>query len=282
MKTRAVLGTFDGVHIGHRALFARANELSAVDRLTVVAVVVHRDGEPITDMAEREELLRQAGAAEVHTLSLDDIRHMEASEFVDHIKEAFGVCAAVCGYDFRFGRGRAAGAAELCALLPTEVVPEQKAGDLTVSSTAVRAALSEGRAEDAALLLGRAYTVRGSVKDGKHLGRTRGYPTANIPYPHGRTPMRKGVYFTLVHTPCGTFNAVSNVGVCPTVSGEQTVIESYLLDYTGQLYGEQITVEFLRFLRPEERFADLDALYERIALDTACAKEFFKKRSRGG
>lgn len=277
MKTRAVLGTFDGVHIGHRALFARAKELSRIDRLEVVAVVIHREGESITDLPRREALLRGAGAAEVHLLPLCRIRHMGAAEFVAYLKEDFGVCAAVCGYDFRFGRGRQAGAAELSALLPTEVVPEQRADSLTVSSTAVRAALAEGRAEDAARLLGRSYTVEGRVKDGKHLGRTRGYPTANIPYPHGRAPMGKGVYFTLVHTPCGTFEAVSNVGVCPTVSGSETVIESYLLDYTGQLYGEEITVEFLHFLRPEQRFADLDALYRRIALDEASAREYFKK-----
>ena len=276
MRTRAVLGTFDGVHAGHRALFQRANELSLSDGMTVIAVVIDRDGERITDVRERRELLLRAGAAEVHVLPLEHVRYMSADRFVDYIKESLGVHAAVCGYNFRFGRGREGDAALLGSLIPTEVVPEQRIDALTVSSTAVRAALSEGRVEDAALLLGRSYTVSGEVRDGKRLGRTRGYPTANLPYPEGRTPMRRGVYFTRVHTACGIYNAMSNVGICPTVSGTQTVVESYLMNYTGELYGETVTVEFLHFHRPEQRFADLDALYERIALDGKSAEDFFK------
>ncbi|MBQ8696216.1 MAG: riboflavin biosynthesis protein RibF [Clostridia bacterium] len=278
MSTRAVLGTFDGVHAGHRALFLRACELSRGDGLTVVAIVICRDGRAITDMYERVAMLRSAGAERVHLLELADVRHMSAADFVDYISREYGVRAAVCGYDFRFGRDRCGSPETLGALLPTEVVPEQRIDGVTVSSTAIREALAQGRMEDAAKLLGRPYRLTGAVTHGKRLGSTRGYPTANIPYPDGRAQLARGVYFTRVILGERSFNAVSNLGVCPTVQGEDTVVENHLLDFDGSLYGEQITVEFLHYLRGEERFPDVDALYGRIAADTELAREYFNKR----
>lgn len=276
MISRAVLGTFDGVHLGHRALFSRALTLCAADGMTPIAILIHREGELITDLAERERLLREAGAQQVAVFRLSDIRHKSAEEFIEYIKKDYGVRAAVCGYDFRFGRDRQGTPEILGELLPTEVVPEQRIGELTVSSTAVRAALKEGRTEDAARLLGRSFSVFGVVSSGKQLGRTRGYPTANIPYGQGRCPLRRGVYFTRVKTAEGEYNAISNIGRCPTVGGDTDMLESYLLDFDGSLYGEGITVELLHFHRDEAHFPDVDALYAQISADRLAAEEYFK------
>ena len=276
MSRRGVLGTFDGVHIGHRALFFRARERAAEDAMPILALVILRSGPFITDLCEREELLREAGADQVVFLPLEEVRHMSAEDFVSYIKDEYGVSAAVCGYDFRFGKDRAGDAALLSSLIQTDVVPEQRVDGHAVSSSRIRQALSEGRAEEAAAMLGRSYSISGQVGGGKRLGRTKGYPTANIPYPEGRAELRRGVYFTRVWVGEDCYDAVSNCGVCPTVQGESTVVESYLLDFHGELYGSFVKTEFLHFLRGEERFSHIDALYERIALDKEAAIRYFK------
>jgi len=275
MSSRAVLGTFDGVHLGHRALFSRAVRLCEHDGLTPVAIVIHREGELITDLSERERLIKETGVSRVEVIPLESIRHKSAEEFIEYIKEAYDVAAALCGYDFRFGKDRVGTPDTLCALLPTEVVPEQRLDGVTVSSTAIRLALKEGRVEDAARLLGRSFSLEGKVAHGKQLGRTRGYPTANIPYESGRCPLRCGVYFTRVKTEGGEYNAVSNLGTCPTVGGGSDMLESYLMGFDGSLYGESISVELVHFRRDEMHFSDIDALYTQINADLKAAEEFF-------
>lgn len=275
MSLRAIFGTFDGVHLGHRALFSRAVELCEQDGLTPIAMIIHREGGLITDLEERARLIKATGVSRVEVIPLEGVRHKSAEEFIEHIKEAYGVSAALCGYDFRFGKGRCGTPETLCSLLPTEVIPEQRIDGVTVSSTAIRLALKEGRVEDAARLLGRGFSLEGKVASGKQLGRTRGYPTANIPYEKGRCPLRRGVYFTCVKTSGGEYNAISNLGTCPTVGGGEDMLESYLLDFDGTLYGESISVELVHFHRDEERFPDIDALYTQINADLEAAKGFF-------
>lgn len=278
MSIRAVLGTFDGVHLGHRALFARARELSDADGLAVAAIVICRGEELITGLSEREALLRAAGADEVYFVPLERVRGLSGEEFVHHLQTELGARAAVCGYDFRFGKGRADDAKTLSVMMPTEIVPAVTVDGVKVSSTAIREALKDGRIEDAALFLGGNFRVGGRVAGGKQLGSKRGFPTANIPYPPEETEMARGVYFTRVHCEDKAYNAISNVGVCPTVEGTDTVIESHLLDFDGLLYGEDITVEFLHYLRGERRFPDIESLYGQIAADTEAAKEYFNNK----
>lgn len=280
---RAVLGSFDGFHAGHRALFARARELCAGDGLALLAVVIRRGGDGrLSDGQTLHAMLSEAGADGVVELALEDIKGLTYKEFVLFLKEKCCARACVCGFNFRFGAGRAGSAQTLASLIPTDIVAELRLQGQTVSSSAVRALLAAGDVRRAAQLLSRPYSVSGEVTHGKALGRRMGAPTANIPLPEGACVPKHGVYLTRVTHGGSAHYAVTNVGVRPTVDGADVNVESWLFDFTGDLYGKPVTVEFLEYIRAEERFPSVAALEAQIALDRECAKELIIKESREG
>ncbi len=276
---RVVLGTFDGVHKGHRALFARAKALSLLDGLAVEACVIDRpSGAGLCTPDERVSLLRRAGAEDVFLLPLQEVRDLSCEEFVTLLRERRQARQAVCGYNFTFGKDRAGDAGTLCGLIPTEVVPACTVDGDPVSATAIRALLAGGRPDRAAGLLGRPYAVAGEVIHGARLGGRLGFPTANVVFPEGQAPVRYGVYCTRVHTRAGIREAVTNVGVRPTVGGTGVRAESYLFDCEDDLYGSTVRVEFLHFLREERRFACTDALSAQMRADADRARAFFAQK----
>ena len=271
---RAVIGTFDGMHAGHRALFARGQALSRADGLSLGAVVIERQGGVrLCSLDERLAYMRDSGADFAFVFALSQVRELSCAQFAALLRQECRVRACVCGFNFRFGRDRAGDAAVLRELLPTQVVPAATEDGQVVSSTLVKELIASGNVARAARLLCRAYSVSGRVDHGRAFGRTIGFPTANIAFaPDAALPAR-GVYVTRSHVDGKVCFSVTNVGTRPTVGGSGMNAESHLLDFDGDLYGKVLTVEFLDRLRDEIHFSSIGALREQIGRDVASARE---------
>lgn len=292
-KTIYALGFFDGVHLGHAALLTACHDLAERHgcRAGTVTFSDHPDtlvwGKTpglINTMEDRERLLRnQFYMDTVVTLPFDEqMRSMEWRDFLDMLLQDYGAAGFVCGADFRFGN-RGEGCAEKlksqCAALrmPCAVVPDQILDGIRISSTEIRRLLEDGHMETAVRFLGHPHILSGKVVPGKQLGRTIGVPTANLHLPPELLAPRFGVYACLVQLGGKKYSAVTNVGTRPTVNGQGVTVEPWILDFSGDLYGQEITLEFHKYLRPEMKFPSLTALQLEIQKDAAETKRFFEK-----
>lgn len=288
-ETIFALGFFDGVHLGHLALLNQCRALAAEKGCRAGAVTFgsHPDAlvfgstpALINTPQDRERLLRQH-MDRVITLPFDDaMRTTPWRDFLELLRRDYGAAGFVCGDDFRFGdrgAGTAALLGEYCreAGLPWAVVPEQTVDGVRVSSTRIRSLLEQGEAEQAARLLGHPHILTGKVIPGKQLGRTLGIPTANLALPEGLAVPRFGVYACRVELDGKQYPAVTNVGTRPTVSGTGITVEPWILDYSGDLYGREITLEFHAFVRPERKFASLQELQAEIRANAEQTKRYF-------
>ena len=282
MKKRVIaLGFFDGVHLGHGALLARTKARALEYGVTSAALtfdrhpdeLVHGIQVPLLNTsAERENLIRDLyGVEELLTLHFDAERMAQPWEdFVRHtLLEEYGAVHVVCGYDFRFGacgQGNAQKLAELCKSLGIgcDCIPAVTMRGDVVSSTRVRDLLQQGRAEEAVELLGHAHLLSGTVVSGRGIGRTMGIPTANVRLQDGILLPCKGVYAALTTVDGKCYMAVVNIGSRPTVGGTHTTIEPWILDYVGDLYGKELTLELYSYLREERQFESLEALQGEI------------------
>lgn len=283
------LGNFDGVHLGHAAILARARAEATArrGRLAVLtfhphpAAVLAPARAPVALQSLHERLVRFAAAgADVAIVQrfTPAFAALEAETFVrDFLGRHLALRHVVVGHRVSFGRGRGGTAATLAAvganagftvesLGPVEVDGEE------VSSTAVRRALAAGDVARTARLLGRAPVLRGRVVGGARLGRTLGFPTANVHVPGRVLLPPDGVYAGWVEYEGGRFGAAVNIGVRPTVPGGRRTVEAHLLDFAGDLYGRWLRLELVARLRGEERFAGLDALRAAIAADVASTR----------
>ncbi len=296
-KRVLALGFFDGVHLGHGALIRktaeRAKELGADP--AVLTFDVHPDtlvrGERvplITSPEDRADLIRRFfGVEEILSLRFDrSLMEMPWDAFLHWVKEEFHAVHLICGHDFTFGwkgEGNPARLEAKCAELGlgADVIPKVTVDGETVSSTRIRALLLEGRLREANRLLGHPHALTDTVRTGYRLGRKLGTPTINMAFQPGVLVPAHGVYAGRLRIEGETMDrwAVTNVGVRPTVSdGERVSVESYILDYEGNLYGRRVRLELLEFLRPERKFADTDALKAQIAQDTAAVRAFMEKQ----
>ncbi|MBQ3486722.1 MAG: riboflavin biosynthesis protein RibF [Clostridia bacterium] len=275
------LGFFDGVHLGHQALLEACAALAEANGLEPGAVTFGTHPEALTQggapvlintPADRERLLSRF-VRRVITLPFDEhIRTMAWEDFLELLAGSYGAAGFVCGDDFRFGHKGAGNGSLLenwCRQrgLPFAQVPEQTLEGIRVSSTHIRALLEEGRLEEADRFLGHPHILTGTVVPGKQLGRRLGIPTANLRLPEGTARMKHGVYACRCRLEGRDYAAVTNIGLRPTVSGRGVTVEPWILGWEGDLYGREITLEFLAFLRPEERFDSLEALKEAIHRD---------------
>ena len=286
-RTVAALGFFDGVHIGHRRLLSKVAELSAARSLIPAVFTFSDDARTfkpdaarLTDFSEKLELFREAGIERVYAADFPDLSGLSPERFVsDVLIGRLGVFVAVCGFNFRFG-ARAAGDSETLVRLmreagrDAEVIAPAILDGTVVSSSAIRALLSEGDVGRAEQMLGRPYSFTGRVEHGRGYGHTEGIPTVNLPIPPHLAVPRRGVYRSRVILDGGEgYRAVSNVGVRPTFGGTTVNCESYLIDYPGgDLYGREARVELYGFLRDERRFDTPEELYRQIERDVAAAK----------
>ena len=294
-KTIYALGFFDGVHIGHAALLRECRRLADEQGCQAAAVtfsshpdtlVLGKTPGLINTIEDRVKLLKEAGMDDVIVLPFDQkMQTMPWQEFLTLLVEHYGAAGLVCGHDFRFGN-LGAGNADLLAdycrrfQMPYAVVAEQKLGNITVSSTHIRSLLVEGRMEEAAAFLGHPHMLSGEVVSGRKLGRTLGIPTANLTIPEGVVQLPFGVYACTAEVDGKTYLAVTNIGNRPTVGGHRITVEPWLLDFEADLYGKTLTLSFFRFLRPEKKFPDLDALKEEIQKNAAETRRFFENNTK--
>jgi riboflavin kinase/FMN adenylyltransferase len=281
------IGNFDGVHRGHAALIAAAVELAGPD-LPVVAVTFdphplvllapERFQPPLTTVAERTRLLQTVGADHVIVLqTTPDLLALTPEAFFDHIiRGSLAARGVVEGFNFRFGRDRAGSNETLRTLsLQTRIdfreVPPFTLGGRPVSSSRVRDAILSGDLSTATELLGRPYRVAGVVATGARRGRTIGFPTANLDRVETLLP-GNGVYAVRVHTATGRFAGASHVGPNVTFGEEFRKVEVHLLDFAGDLYGQTLAVDFIARIRGTEKFANADALIDRMNRDVAEAR----------
>ncbi len=289
-RSVATVGTFDGVHLAHQALLRTMDVLARADSLARVVFYFpvppryrsRPEGQLLTLPEEREDLLEAAGVDVVVPLPLPEILKVSPEQFLDDLRERFGVQHLVMGFNHRFGRARSADPAWICAHieahpLTLHVLPPFRVGTHVVSSETVRALLREGDVETAARLLGRPYRLRGTVVPGDGRGRTLGFPTANLKPPPLRLRPQAGVYGVRVHLEGKTYAGVAHLGHRPTFNAGEPVLEVHLLDFPGEtLYGQSMEVEMLFRLRDVQRFPDRDALRRAIQADIAAARARFQ------
>lgn len=293
MPCGLVLGNFDGVHRGHLALIdelKRVNKTRA-NRLPLGALCFeqhpsHYFGKPapmLCDNKDKIELFRRAGLQFVIFCDFAQMKDMSPEEFVAKVLIHQCQCRiAVCGFNYSFGKKGAGTPEDLKRWLGSQadcqvsVVPPVTDCGESVSSTRIRTMLEQGHPEDAARLLGRPFTLRGSVKKGKQIGRQMQTPTANLCFPDHSVIPARGVYAVRVKTGRRIYAGISNVGLRPTFEGDAGEVncETFLFDFNGDLYGKHIEISFLRYLRAERTFASPEALAEQIQKDIAHAREY--------
>ena len=283
------LGFFDGVHVGHQALLRACVELA--EKLDCAAAAVTFDRHPralftadppplISTAASRRLLLNRYGVTYVKQYPvIPEVMGMPWQDFLADLL-AEGAVGFVCGDDFRFGNrgeGNIHRLVEFCEErnLPCVIVPEQTVEGKRVSSTYIRSQIECGDMETAKRFLGHPHIISGVVVPGKQLGRTLGIPTANIRLEEGLVVPKFGVYACRVNVDGTDYSAVTNVGTRPTVNGLGITVEPWILDFDGNLYGQEITLEFHRFLRPETKFDGLEALKAQINRDAEETRTYF-------
>ncbi|MCI2057099.1 MAG: riboflavin biosynthesis protein RibF [Oscillibacter sp.] len=295
MKQRVIaLGFFDGVHLGHAALLRRTVEEAKARGCASAVFTFDRvpkevlTGIPcplINSPEDRKDLVRRLyGIDEVLMVPFDDeMRTTPWDQFVTDIMVArYHAVHLVAGHDHHFGHMNA-GSPELltakCAELGLgcDIIPKVEMGGITVSSTYIRRLITLGQMERAGKYLGHPHTLSGVVRHGKSIGKAQLFPTINLALPPHVLAPSYGVYITKAFLPNGTSCVgVTNVGTRPTVnSGSDVTVETFLLDFNGNLYGLPVRLEFYKRLRDEMRFDSLDALKAQIASDADIARAYF-------
>ncbi len=279
----ATIGFFDGVHCGHRFLISQVMAQAAVEGLGSMVVtmdchprtVVDTDYVPqlLTTNEERLALLRETGIEHVEVMRFDRaMSMMSARDFMHTIlKERLHVCTLLMGYDHSFGHG--GGTREQYEQWGAEcgikVIVAQELADTYSSSSAIRKMLQEGNVAEAARLLGHPYLLTGRVEGGHRVGRTLGFPTANLHIEQEKIIPTTGVY--AVQTNLG--RGIMNIGRRPTLdNGKDLSIEVHILDYEGDLYGQALQLQFIARLRQERKFQSVDMLREQICRDVEQAR----------
>ena len=267
-----LLGGFDGLHVGHRQLLACAKEYGLP--VGVMSIVGGKDGGLFT-LSERERIFAAAGVDFAVELPFLDIKGLSAVEFVQKLEEQFAPAAFVCGEDFRFGRGAEGSAQALKGMVSAkvDVLPLLEVGGEKVSSSTVKALLSAGELDRANALLGEPFFLAGKVVEGRKVGRTIGFPTANIVYPADKYSIPLGVYETKAEVDGAVYRAITNFGTQPTFLQGQVCVETYLDGFCGDLYGREITVSFVRKIRDVKKFDSVDGLQRQLQSDLRSVRE---------
>lgn len=290
------IGVFDGVHVGHQALIRQTAQrakqqggralAATFDPLPIQALAPGAPPSALSDVEERARLLHAAGADDVVVFHFTkEFAALAAAEFVGRLAGAGEVRQIFVGEDFQFGHDRGGNVRTLAAAGPTyhfEVVvasPVKQDGEV-VSSTRIRNALLAGDVEGAARLLGRAYSVRGTVVHGAKRGRALGFPTINLAVPPTRLLPRDGIYAMSVRVRDEDVAAAASLGVRPTFGAGDRTFEAYLLDWEGDVYGDRIEAAFVKRLRDELRFANAAELSAQIARDVEATRAALRERPR--
>lgn len=289
------LGHFDGVHRGHQQVINKA--IDTAKEKGLASAVMTFDPHPkailgqgeqyahcITPLHTKTELFEQLGVDYTFVVRFNlEFAGITPKAFVDQLLHQLNVANVAVGFDFRFG-AKGAGTSEVLAQLcepniGVDVVEAYMIDDAKVSSTIIREYLEQGDIERANHLLGRNFQVEGIVVQGDQRGRTIGFPTANLRLEAPYLTIRLGVYAVIAHLGERTFHAVLNHGMKPTFYAEDImpVMEAHLFDFSEDIYGEHISIEFVKFIRPEQRFSGIDALIAQIKQDADQVKSLFSQ-----
>ena len=276
------LGFFDGVHIAHQKIIKCAVDYAKTNNLTPVVlsfeaspleILAPGKAKYLTTHTQKERIITSLGAKAVFLPISAEFLNMSPPNFIREILvDKFSAKYAVCGYNYRFGKG-GAGDTRLLSLegeklgFETKILECENFEGESVSSSRIRELITEGNVMLAEKLLGRPFFVEGTVSEGKHLGRTIGFPTANMFLENGVIIPKNGVYKTRVTVDAKTYSAITNTGINPTVGGEALRTETYIPNSTQNIYNKEMKIEFIEFIRSERKFESINALKRQIAED---------------
>ena len=288
-KAIVTTGTFDGVHLGHQKILNRlcshAKEQNGESVLLTfwphprLVLDPDYDLKLLTTFDEKVELLRAAGVEHLIKIHFTEaFSNLTADEYIRKVLvEAIGTVKLIVGYDHRFGKGRHGDFEKLVKEgvvhgFEVEEIPKQELDDIAISSTRIRETLANGKIHEGNEYLGRPYMIEGEVIQGDRLGRTIGYPTANIKMldSHKLVPC-DGSYAVRVHLEGIAYDGMINIGFRPTLNGTTRSIEAHLFDFDNDIYGHILKVEFIRLIRREEKFESMEALRTQLEKDRASA-----------
>lgn len=279
----AVVGTFDGLHRGHRFLLEKVKEMAALHGMDTRVYtfsdhplrVIAPERAPLllNTLTEKRDKLKEFGINQVEVADFENLRHLTAREFIKKMADE-GVRLLVIGHDNRFGCDGLKTLPQFIAAadgLPVEIVqaPQLTDGDKAINSTIIRKMLSEGKVQEAGAMLGYNYRLSGRVVAGKQLGRTIGFPTANIQPEATKIIPAAGVYACIVNVGSRKMPAMVNIGSRPTVDnpGAPLSIEAHIIGLDEDIYGREVTLEFMQRMRDEQKFPDLAALHAQLERD---------------
>lgn len=293
MKTKkcaVALGLFDGVHLGHRAVLNLALEQKkngltpAVFTFSPSAVLRKTSGQDgyIYTHIHKYSLLAEYGFSEnIYSARFEEVCGLTGEEFAKNILENhFNAEIVCCGNDFRFGKNASCNVEDLRCFgekygFEVQTADDIKFDGIIVSSSEIRRLLLNGEIERANRLLGMPYRISGTVIHGNEIGRTINFPTLNQEYSDGQLVPKYGVYFTLTEIDGVRYPSVTNVGVKPTIEGQRSPLaETHVLDFSDNLYGRNVEVEFCKFIRSEMKFSSVDELKKQISKDISAVRSF--------
>ena len=270
--TTLLLGGFDGLHLGHRQLLRCAKQHpNPVGVMTIFG----GKGDCIFTQEERELVFKKAGVDFVFELDFSKIKDLSPKDFLAPLQKEFSPSLLLCGEDFRFGAGAKGDPATLKSQngAQVQVLPLLEKDGRKVSSYEIKNCLAKGDIEGANALLGERFFLLGEVVRDRQVGRTLGFPTANILYPQDKFALKKGVYETCVTLDGVEYKGITNYGTRPTFGDETLLTETYLDGFEGDLYGKRLQVEFIRYLRGVERFDSAEALKKQLQADIRRVRE---------
>jgi riboflavin kinase/FMN adenylyltransferase len=281
----AALGLFDGVHIGHRAVFDNTVEVSKKAGLTPAAItfsgqtMTKTGGKLILTESEKRAKISEAEIRAYISFDFDEIKDIGAPEFVKLLTENYGIKHIICGEDFRFGHNKSGDVNTLTRLgkemsFGVTITPERTLGGVKISSSIIREMLKCGEIENAKTMLGYDFYYFEKVVYGSEIGRSLGFPTINQIIPKSKVAPRYGVYLSKTEIDGQVYESLSNIGIKPTVEYKgKPLIETYIESFDGDLYGRKIKVSLTRFIRSEQQFSGLTELREQIEKDKLFMKE---------
>lgn len=262
-----LLGGFDGLHVGHRRLLQKAQESGLP--VGIMTIVGGKQESALFTVAEREQIFKDAGVGFAFELEFSEIKNLTPQAFLDLLLREFSPKLFVCGEDFRFGAG-AKGTPEFLKAhtqVCVETLPLVEMDGVKVSSSHIKTLLSKGEIERANARLKRPFFLMGKVVEDRKVGRTIGFPTANIFYPKDKYPLKQGVYETLTEVDGTAYKGITNFGARPTFADETVLTETHLIGYEGDLYGRELSVQFTRYLRDIQKFESAEKLKEQLTKD---------------
>ncbi len=276
MKTAIALGTFDGLHLGHRAVIEKTlpYESVAVTFTLPPKSVISGKYELLILPHERERRLKQLGVKHIVMQNFCDVQEIEAAEYLEKLKSEYNPSLIACGYNYRFGKN-AKGDVNLLAKfcknnnIEFSCVEKQTSDGDELSSTSIREMIKMGEIARASDKIYGGFSFTADVSHGQKRGRTIGFPTANQIYPDMLVKPKFGVYLTKVTVGGKEYRAITNIGTRPTFETETIGCESYIKNFSGEIYGKQMNTELLEFIREEKKFNNIKELQQAIKNDVA-------------